>query len=299
MSYKTLCCNNALTAKICTLTRRYKINALRLLMMVLYLTGHLTSAYGLEMRYNVQQIQENSLVAYLYVPEGTQPTAAVIVLGGSSGRLNLDYSRLLASQGIVAMSLRYFNADQLPQTLDNVPVETVIQAVDYLCEHAAVDASKIGVLGVSRGSELAFLSASNDKRIQAVVGIVPSSVAWHGQVGANAWTYQGKAIEALTFSRSSDTPLLQRAEIALAQEDERSRAFFSFEDINGPLLLISARQDHIWPSEKMSQQIVGYLNKHNFKFTVEHISMNDDHFVTQNILKNLKDRLIGHFKFSD
>ena len=267
-------------------------------LVLLFISSGYISTQAADVQYKVIQIQENSLTAYLYVPEATQPKPAVIVLGGSSGRLNLDYSRLLASHGIVAMSLRYFNGEQLPQTLDEVPVETVVRGIDYLQTMNSVDASKIGILGVSRGSELAFLGASIDRRIQAVVGIVPSSVAWQGQTGPTAWTYKDKPIPGLAFSRSSDIPILQRASHALERLEDRKPAFFEFEKINGPILLISANKDHIWPSEAMSEQIVRYLNTHDFKFPVQHMRLDNNHFIGQQARDSFEEALIRHFEFA-
>ncbi len=247
------------------------------------------------LNYKVSDLQTEQLNATLYVPEISEKMSAIVVLGGSGGRRNTVYPELLAEQGFVVMSLSYFNAPGLSDTLDNVPVEVVGNAFDYLQNHPQVDPKRLGILGVSRGSELAFISASVDPRVTAVVGIVPSSVAWHGQAGSNAWTLSGKAVESLTFQRQSEISFYQRASAALNQVSA-DKALFSFENINGPILLISAKNDHIWPSKMMANQIVAYLKKRDFKFSVQHLSVEDNHFIGSASINGFKQKLVVHFK---
>jgi len=122
--------------------------------------------------YTVTDIRENNLVGKLYLPENLQSTPAVVIVGGSSGRLNHHYPAMLAERGFAALSLAYFNAEGLPASLDSIPVETVTEALDYLQLQPSINTAGFGIIGISRGSELAFLSASLDYRIQAVVGVV-------------------------------------------------------------------------------------------------------------------------------
>ncbi|MDO6426851.1 acyl-CoA thioester hydrolase/BAAT C-terminal domain-containing protein [Thalassotalea sp. 1_MG-2023] len=245
--------------------------------------------------YLVSQIKQNGINALLYTPKLDKTIPAVIVLGGSSGRLNTEYSEILAANGIVVLSLAYFKAEGLPQTLDNVPVEIVSRGLDYLQSLPQVEVTQLGILGVSRGSELAFLSASVDNRVRAVAGIVPSSVSWHGQTGANAWSLQSKPVAALTFERRSPVPIFERAKLALDDQQAVKRAQFSFDNINGAVLLVSAKQDHIWPSHFMSKQIIAHLKLSGFKFPVQHIVVDDNHFLGETSKKSIEKSIVAHF----
>jgi dienelactone hydrolase len=226
--------------------------------------------------HSIIEVDDSGVSGRLYVP-ADYPAPAVVVMGGSGGRLNHVFPNLLADQGFVVLSLAYFNAPGLPATLDGVPVETVGRALDYLARRPEVDQSAgLGVLGVSRGSELAMLAAIHDQRISAVAGVVPSSVAWHGQTGPVAWTVEGHAVPSLGFSRSSADAVYQRAEQALST-DEARQAEFAIERINGPVLLASSAKDQIWPSTRMSGELVRRATRHGVKDRVTHVVLNDDH----------------------
>ena len=222
-------------------------------------------------------IDTGQVSGVLFQPIDEPPAPAIVVLGGSGGRLNRVFPAMLADQGFVVLSVAYFNAPGLPATLDEVPVETVSRALDYLARRPVVkqDAG-FGVLGVSRGSELAMLAGIYDQRISAVAGIVPSSVAWHGQSGPVAWTVDGNAVPSLGFPRSSMDAVYQRAEQALST-DEARQAQFAIERINGPVLLASSAKDQIWPSTRMSRGLVRRATRHGVKDRVTHVVLNDDH----------------------
>lgn len=248
--------------------------------------------------YIESRIKKKNLSAILYMPKLEKQMTAVIVLGGFSGKQNESYSKVLATSNIVALSMAYFKADGLPQSLDMVPIELVSSALDFLQSVPRVEKDNIGVLAISRGTELAFLSASIDERIKSVAAIVPSLVSWHGQTGLTAWTYQGQPKPSLTFERRSKIPILERAQFALYKEAEVNRARFSFERINGRILLISAKQDHIWPSTHMADAIVDYLHKNDFPFSVNHLVVDDDHFLGKATQISIYDRLVNHFSIT-
>jgi len=226
--------------------------------------------------HSITDVNDTGVSGKLYLPSSV-PAPAVVVMGGSGGRLNQVFPTLLADQGHVVLSLAYFNAPGLPATLDGVPVETVSWALDYLARRPEVDQTAgFGVLGVSRGSELALLAGIYDQRISAVAGVVPSSVAWHGQSGPVAWTVDGDAVPSLGFPRSSTNAVYQRAEQALST-DEARQAEFAIERINGPVLLASSAKDQIWPSTRMSRELVRRATRHGVEERVTHVVLNDDH----------------------
>src|SRR5436190_8911503 len=112
---------------------------------------------------------------------------AMLVLGGSEGGLTSGAAgaRLLAAQGYSALGLAYFQAPGLPSTLENIPLEYFMRAIDWLAQQPSVDPRRIGVLGGSKGAEMALLLASRDRRLKAVVAAAPSSVVWAGVDNAN------------------------------------------------------------------------------------------------------------------
>jgi dienelactone hydrolase len=240
-------------------------------------------------------IQTDQVSGVLYQPTGQPSKGALVVLGGSGGRLNAVFPAMLADQGFVVLSLAYFNAPGLPATLDQVPVETVSRALDYLSQLPAVDESAgFGVLGVSRGSELAMLAGIHDQRIQALAGILPSSVAWHGQTGPVAWTVEGVGVATLGFARQAAQPYHQRATQALSTEQAK-QAQFAIEHINGSVLLASAAEDHIWPSTRMARELISRASRHGSADRVKHLVLIDDHRLDPASLKRLEAPLIELF----
>ena len=56
-------------------------------------------------------------------------------------------------------------------------------------------------------------------------------------------------------------------------EDETAvkNAEIQVENINGPILILSGKDDDQWPATLMSNRIIERLNDNNFKFYKEHI----------------------------
>ncbi|WP_267960036.1 acyl-CoA thioester hydrolase/BAAT C-terminal domain-containing protein [Shewanella sp. AS16] len=135
-----------------------------------------------------------------------------------------------------------------------------------------------------------------DDRIKSVAVTTPSKVAWNGlTIPKSAWTYNGKDIPALGLELDSNAKLLKRFTVSLQNEEKVNDALFKFEKINGPLLLISAEEDQIWPSYKMSKDIELYLKQKNFRYSVVHKSYKTGHGFSQETAPEIKQTIIDHF----
>lgn len=78
----------------------------------------------------------------------------VLVLAGSSGRVDTERVRLLGQYGATAMSIQWFGGPgQQPQPLD-IPLETFTTALDRLARHC----ERLAVIGLSFGAEAALSS---------------------------------------------------------------------------------------------------------------------------------------------
>ncbi|WP_319004749.1 acyl-CoA thioester hydrolase/BAAT C-terminal domain-containing protein [Microbulbifer variabilis] len=193
-------------------------------------------------------------------------------------------------------SLAYFKEKGISQTLDQIPMEYFIEAINYLENHPLIDSSKIGVVGGSRGSEAAFLLASMDSRIKSVVVTTPSKVAWYGlTVPKSAWTIGGQDIPALGLELDSNAKLLDRFTVALENKTNVNKSLFKFENINGPILMISAENDQVWPSFQMSKDIEVYLKSKQFKHKVVHNSYKTGHGFSKETAPEIKKSIINHF----
>jgi dienelactone hydrolase len=256
------------------------------------------NAFAEDATYSIEEVSYKNLVAELYLPKSNKPVPVVIAFGGSEGGIGTGKANgeMIAPHGVAVLALAYFDAPGISKTLDQIPLEYFLDAIDYVATHKRINVNRIGVVAGSRGSEAAFLMASLDKRIKSVVVTTPSKVAWYGMTKArSAWTYQNKDIPALSLGLSKEAKLVDRFSVALNDEKKSNEAQFNFEEINGPILLISAEHDQVWPSYKMSNDIKAYLKSHKFKHAVIHNAYKTGHGFSQETAPEIKLSIINHF----
>jgi dienelactone hydrolase len=206
-------------------------------------------------------VHDNGLVGVFYQPAGATRHPAMIVVSGSGGGVPGPWSDAggLASRGYAVLALAYFGVDHLPRSLHNIPLEYFGTALDWLRAQPSVDPDRIGLLGTSRGGELALLLGSIFSQIKTVIAIVPSDVVWGGCCDVrneSSWTIGGRPLVWATPGNSFRT----------------ERAAIQVERIHGAVLLISGKRDHIWDSSLMSERVMDRLHRNNFGYLYEHLS---------------------------
>lgn len=272
---------------------------IRLIAVLFLLVAILAPSKAATYQYEKRRVVYKNLHANLYVPLGVERPPVVIAFGGSDGGMaGADpASELLAPHGIAVLAVGYFKVPGLPPTLDSIPMEYFMSAVDYVQMVPGLDARRIGVVSGSRGSEAAVLLAIHDQRIKSVVVTTPSLAPWYGRTTArSAWTLAGKDIPALKLSLAEDAPQLSRFHATLADKAAVNRTRFALEKINGPILLISAEKDNIWPSYEMANDMVAYLDtKKGFRHGVKHISYPTGHGFSKEVVPGLKASVVEHF----
>jgi uncharacterized protein len=219
------------------------------------------------------------LVGELRLPPGSGRAPGLLILGGSEGGHGPAYhfAQVFAARGFASLGLAYFGDPGVPATLENIPLEYFTRAIDWLSTQPAVDPGRIGVFGGSKGGEAALLIAARDRRIKAVVAGVPSSVAWQGVNMANpanpgpSWTEGGKPIPFASYDGSVPFHgLLDLYQRSLAKAPPE--AAIAVERINGPVLLVSARDDKLWPSAAMGDAVMARLDRSKFRFAHTHLA---------------------------
>ena len=71
-------------------------------------------------------------------------------------------------------------------------------------------------------------------------------------------------------------------ELALEDKNAVAAAAIKVENINGPVLLVSGENDHVWPSAEMSREVMNRLKEKNFEHAYHHIMVpNGNHFQPQ------------------
>jgi len=117
--------------------------------------------------------------AYLLIPDGAGPFAAILLMHGSSGSRAslLSFAKDLAPTGAVVLTVsgpaaRTPNRDWIHFTAQDrdEQIQLIIdlrRAVDLLTQHPNVDASRIGYVGYSYGAAMGGLLAGVEPRVKA------------------------------------------------------------------------------------------------------------------------------------
>lgn len=240
---------------------------------------------------NAQKIlQTPNVESILYLGKGNnQPL--IVGLGGSEGgnAWSGDHWKetrdKFIKDGYAFLALGYFGAKGTPEILNKIAIEDVYNAILAAAKEAQINKNKIAIIGGSRGADLALLLGSYYKDISCIVAIVPSHAVFPGhtqEFNSSCWTYQGKELPYIPVNDEAVPFLIKRDlrgafEAMLKDTVAEKKALIKVENINGPILLLSATKDEICPSTPMSVKMMETLKSHNFKFHYEHVAIEGGH----------------------
>ena len=231
-------------------------------------------------------VAENGFEGVLYSGDGTK-NRVMIVMSGSNGGMKLTKAEALFyhKNGIPALALALFKTKQTGKFLDRVPVEYVENAIKWLKEQGY---QNIGIDGMSKGSEMALLSASMFSEISCVIARVPSYFVSEGlsgkgkskgPSGTSCWSYKGEEIPYAPYNkRFFDILKMFREEKELhiirfnRDKNVTPETVIPVEKIKAPILLLSSKRDEVWPSYDSSLYIEKRLRESGFNYPVKHIS---------------------------
>jgi acetyl esterase/lipase len=224
-----------------------------------------------------EEVRQGDVIGRLFIPRDVPRPPAIIVVGGSEGGYESSSfkARLLAAHGFAVFAQAYFRAPGLPDELASVPVERVQRGVAWLRQRSDVSAERLAIIGTSRGSELALLSAGLIPQVRAVV-VFGTSVTTGGGLTRSgeprpesAWTIAGQPTpvvqfapspEALAqFSRPDPVRLRLLFEPALSDVAAIARAAIPVDNIRGDVLIISGIDDQMGPVDIAGDIIVERL----------------------------------------
>ena len=192
----------------------------------------------------------------MFVVEGGD-AVGVLVLAGSSGRVEEERCRVLAATGATAASYAWFG-----ERLDRVPLESFDEPLALLHERC----ERLAVLGTSRGAEAALLLGALHPEIDAVVAISPSDVVWAAlseeRPQRSSWTRGGEPLPFVPYDDAwepeGDPPeyvgLYEHCLEAYA--DRVPAARIPVERITGSVLVAAGGDDRLWPSLDFAEEIV-------------------------------------------
>lgn len=236
-----------------------------------------------------EEIRNKDIAANFYYPKNKENVPLIIMLGGSNGGIREvdDRAKIISSHGYAVLALGYFRMENLPKSIERIPLEYFFKSVDWAKEKQFIDTTKIVIIGVSKGAEAALLVASMRRDIKGAIAFVPSNVRWQGIpngpsfVSKPSWTLNGKDLPFLNCSFSfsffgkfiSNAKQIEMREIfqTIFTEDKSKikPALIEVEKINGPILLFAGKDDKLWPSYDMCQMMENRLDSLNFEHQVE------------------------------
>jgi len=214
------------------------------------------------------EIDANGTVGVVFEPVG-KSDHFVVMLGGSNGGIPESPARRLAEHGLTAFALGYHGAQGLPSALVEIPIESLERGIE-LFRHTYAGGRAVGLMGMSKGAELALvLAAHMGDAIGPVVAVAPSHVVWFGlkphepdtdrRSERSSWSLGGEPIPFL--------PCPPEVELVFNDRGLRTDGFFDLsryegghvdaatiavERSAGPILLLSGDDDHQWPDELMA-----------------------------------------------
>lgn len=219
-------------------------------------------------------VTANGLVADFYAPTNARGLLpAVIVIGGSRGGMDEREAweaKRLAEHGYATLHLAYFLAPDLPTTIHLIPLEYFKTAIDWLRAQPGVDPDRIGIVGTSIGGMAALLASAQYRELKVVVAAVPSSVVWStfGSSRVSMFSLAGQSLPYVPYGLSGGNRVFNLYDEGLNALAQHPDAIIPVEKINGPVMVICGTIDSLWPSCRMSAQIVTRLEARKFTHAV-------------------------------
>jgi uncharacterized protein len=234
-----------------------------------------------------QEIRQSNLVAnFIYLKDSNRLPLVITMAGSGGGFLPDKEMQTLALHGYAVLSVAYFKAEGLPTKLENIPLEYFGNAIKWVSSHQTVDTSKIVLLGVSRGAELALLVASYYPQIKGVIAyapgcfVLPNAVDTEDSIATcSSWTWQG---EPLSFAplkvlqENNHEVINYRHYIEpLLKNPDKEAYSIKVENAKCSVLLLSGEDDQTWPSAEMADIIEQRLKSKQYPYQVRNVSFPD------------------------
>jgi len=193
---------------------------------------------------------------YLAEPAGGS-RVGVLVLSGSSGRVESERCDVLADAGAVALSYRWFG-----EAIDRIPLESFEPALDELRGRC----DRVSLLGFSKGAEAALLLGGLHPDLAAVVAGAPSDLVWAALTDErpprSSWTLGGEELPFVpyddTWEPDTDPPawagVYRQSELTYAHAVPAAR--IPVERITAEVLRLVGGDDRVWPSSEFAARIV-------------------------------------------
>lgn len=227
-------------------------------------------------------ISENNISAKLISNSENSNQPLVIVVPGSGGSY-IPNKKLfgLVSDGYDVLSIAYFGEKNLPKKIELIPLEYLENVVHW--SKIKFPKRKIVLLGISKGAEYCLTFASNFDLIDGLICYSPSSFSIPSHVGLkenqlqkSSWSLNGKELPFATLKTFNDKAgkIVYKKYIDPIFDNKKQleESRIKVENINCNLLLLSGKDDLIWPASKMANLIIDKATKSEQDYILKHIS---------------------------
>ena len=210
---------------------------------------------------SAEYVGESLPGSFLTKPQVAGPFPVIIVLGGDAV-LGLPYYS--APEG------RKGHIPGLPIAFQEIAVDQLVVARDWLRGRDDIRSEDIGIYGVSKGAEMALLAGSLIEGFTAIAAIVPSDVVWEGW-GTNqktsSFSWQGEALPFVPYQGMGEEfanptgpngrprSRFPHDKGRNANPDRAVAARIAVENIDEPVLVAGGDADLVWNSGEMAQAI--------------------------------------------
>lgn len=222
---------------------------------------------------------------FAVLPGGGRRPALILLGGSEGGSLITRDAAVWASRGYAVLALPYYSPPgwgpngatppelpALPPAFAEIPLERLEAAREWLARQPEADATRVGVMGTSKGAEFALLAATRMPWIRAVVAIVPTDVVWEGwgpgiAAGTrSSFAWRGEPlpfVPYLDFDKEF-AGFATGGEVRIRRPQDKGRAAhpgrvpaarIPVERIAAPVLVAGAHDDQVWDSGGMAQAI--------------------------------------------
>ena len=148
-----------------------------------------------------------------------------------------------------------------------------------------IDENKIALIGGSKGGELVLNLGSRYKAFNAVIAMSTADISFPAITltsNTSSWMYDGLEVTYVPAPLKIIFPaikgdLFTAFNMMLENEPAVEKAVIAVENINGPILILSAKEDEQWPAALMSNRLIERLKEKDFKHRYEHLLLDGGH----------------------
>jgi dienelactone hydrolase len=244
-----------------------------------------------------QEVRADGLVGTFYSEKGATKCPVIVILGGSEGGFTFAnlFGAKLASRGYAVLGLAYFAPAEnpiegLPRALNQIPIELLEKARNWLKTRPEADITRFGIVGGSKGGELTLVLAANYDWITAAVSYVPYDLVRQGfgygvseQSMGSSWTRAGLDLpfvpetgqrEEIMRGRQPGAPQIElarvtKANIAAASPELIAAATIPVERSHAALLMIGGGDDRTGDSGAGVERAVARLKRARYQYPYE------------------------------